>query len=310
MKKYMFLIVFLGIILFIAACSSEELDDIPIIDPIQDERISINYSPYTGGLSPELNSSVSLRHMRQHLDILKPYAHTLRTFGVSGELTKLYRPAKNEYGFRIIAGCWFDRNYSRNQIIDELNTLIILVNDGYIDIAVVGSELLFRGDIDTEALIFYIEYVKDGIHDKSIPVTTSDTAMAWINNPELVEVCDIILVTIYPFFSEVSVENAATALAATYEEVLNIAGDKTVIISETGWPTAGSSEGAAVPSSENAARYFNDVNEWSRKEGVEVIFFSAFDEAWKREGRNNDIGMHWGHFYEDGTLKEAYKEVS
>jgi GPH family glycoside/pentoside/hexuronide:cation symporter len=198
--------------------------------------------------------------MKNHLDILSPYAHTLRLFGVSGELEKIYKPMKNEYGYRIIGGCWFDRNYSRNQIIDELNTLIKLVNDGYIDIAVVGSELLFRGDIDAKALINYIEYVKNGIHDKSIPVTTSDTALTWINNSELVDICDIILVTIYPFFSKVPIENAAEALQATYAEVKVVADDKQVIISETGWPTAGSPEGAAVPSPENAARYFKEVN--------------------------------------------------
>jgi len=271
------------------------------------KRISINYSPYTNGLSPEKNDNVPLSLMKEHLDILSPYAHTLRLFGVTGELEKLYKPAKADYGFRIIAGCWLDRNYSETQVYQELDKLIKFANDGYIDVVVVGSEILFRRDMGVTTLIKYIEYVKAGIDNKSIPVTTSDTALAWINNPSLVEACDVILVTIYPFFSKVPIEDAADALIATYAEVLAVAGDKQVIISETGWPTAGSPEGAAVPSPENAATYFNDVHEWSVSEGVEVIYFSAFDEAWKREGRNNDIGMHWGHFYADGTMKELYK---
>jgi exo-beta-1,3-glucanase (GH17 family) len=32
--------------------------------------------------------------------------------------------------------------------------------------------------------------------------------LAWINNPELIDICDIILVTIHPFFSEIPIENA------------------------------------------------------------------------------------------------------
>jgi exo-beta-1,3-glucanase (GH17 family) len=308
--KRLIIMFLFGFLLIISACSSDPAPEpSPVESPTEETRISINYSPYTGGISPERNDSVSLRHMRGHLDILKPYAHTLRLFGVSGELEKFYRPAKRDYGFRIIAGCWFDRNYSERQIYNELDTLIKLANNGYIDIAVVGSELLFRRDVTAGKLIGYIEYVRAGIKDETIPVTTSDTAMAWINNPALIDICDVILVTIYPFFSEVPVEHAADALKATYAEILAIAGDKPVIISETGWPTAGSPEGAAVPSPENAARYFKDVYEWSRPEGVEVIFFSAFDEAWKREGRNRDIGMHWGHFYEDGTKKEVFSEV-
>jgi exo-beta-1,3-glucanase (GH17 family) len=303
----------LGIIL--TACSSAPLEPAPEFSndefiSLDETRISINYSPYVGGISPEQNSPVLLSLMEEHLEILRPYAHTLRLFGVSGELTKVYKVAKEKYGFRIIAGCWFDRNYTEKQIYSELDTLIKLANDGYVDIAVVGSELLFRRDIPADDLIKYIEYVRAGINDPAIPVTTSDTATAWLNNPALAEACDVILVTIYPFFSEVPIEDAAEALIATYNEILNIAGDKRVIISETGWPTAGSSEGAAVPSPENAAGYFNEVLKWSLTEGVEVVFFSAFDEAWKREGRNRDIGMHWGHFYENGVMKEAFAAVN
>jgi exo-beta-1,3-glucanase (GH17 family) len=282
----------------------------PVFDEelmFESNKISINYSPFVNNLSPELNSRVPMELIEEHLEILHPYAHTLRLFGVSGELSKIYKPAKEEYGFRIIAGCWLDRNYSEKQIYEELDMLIKLTNNGYVDIAVVGSELLFRRDISVNDLIKYIEYVKAGINDLSIHVTTSDSALAWVNSPELVEACDIILVTIYPFFNDVPVEYAADALKSAYEEVAKIANEKHIIISETGWVTAGSPEGAAVPSPENAARYFNDVYEWSLAENVEVIFFSAFDEAWKIEGRNRDIGMHWGHFYEDGTLKEVYR---
>lgn len=187
--------------------------------------------------------------------------------------------------------------------------LIDLANSGLIDVAVVGSEILFRGDFSPSVLIGFIEYARAGITDPNIPVTTSDTAMAWIENPALVEAVDIILVTIYPFFSNVPIEYAAAALAATYADVVAVADGRQVIISETGWPTAGSPEGVAVPSPENAARFFAEVNEWAVAEGVEVIFFSAFDEAWKREGVNLDIGMHWGHFYADGTMKEAFAYV-
>jgi len=272
------------------------------------KKLSINYSPYTNGLSPERNSPVSLELIESHLDILKPYADTIRLFGVSGELTKLYKPAKEKYGFRIIASCWFDKNYTEKQIYKELDELIKLANKGYIDIAAVGSEVLYRRDCSASDLIKYIEYVKKGIKNKAVPVTTSDTLTAW-RNPELVEACDIILATIHPFFSDVPAENAADALRSAYAEVEKIAAGKKIIISETGWPTSGSPERSAVPSMENAQKYFEDIYEWSTAENIEIIYFSAFDESWKREGSKNDIGMHWGHFKSDGTLKEAYAGI-
>ena len=282
--------------------------ELPQAEVFQQPKLSLNYSPYVNGLSPEKNSPVPLSLMEGHLKTLRPYADTIRLFGVSGELAKIYKPAKETYGFRVISGCWLDRNYPEREIYKELDALIKLANDGYADIAVVGSETLFRRDFSKDKLIEYIEYVRGKVNDKNIPVTTSDTATAW-NSPELVNACDVILVTIYPFFSDVSAENAAEALKETYEQVKGVANGKQVIISETGWPTAGSPEGAAVPSEENARLYFEEVYEWSRAEDIEVIFFGAIDEAWKREGIKGDIGMHWGHFNADGTLKEVYAEI-
>jgi GPH family glycoside/pentoside/hexuronide:cation symporter len=306
MKRLLLLILLIGLL---SACSSS-MNDIHLeqygANIPESPRISINYSPYVNGLNPEKNDKIPIDLVKKQLDILQPYAHTIRLFGVSGELNKIYKTAKKDYGFRIIGGCWIDRNYSDKKIKGELDALIKLVNNGYIDIAVVGSETLYRKDFSADKLIEYINYVKDGIKDKSIPVTTSDTSEAWLNNPELVNVCDVLLVTIYPFFSEVSIEQATDALIATYSDVERMVNGRLVIISETGWVTAGSPQGEAVPSMENAKKYFSEVSEWAYSESIEIVWFSAFDESWKREGIKGDIGGHWGHFTADGELKEAY----
>ncbi|MDR2355332.1 MAG: S-layer homology domain-containing protein [Clostridiales Family XIII bacterium] len=277
--------------------------------PKDNDKLSLCYSPYTNGLSPETDSTVPIEQMRWQLNLIYPYADTIRFFGVSGELEKIYRPAKDEYHMRIIAGCWIDGQSTDSQIYAELDKLIALANSGYADIAVVGSETIYRNDFSADTLISYINYVRARIADKNIPVGTSDTSAVFLNHPELVQSCDVILCTIYPFFSEVPAENAAHNLSETYERVLAVAEGRQLIISETGWPTEGSPEGAAVPSIENARRYFEDVYAWSRENDVEVVFFSETDEAWKVEGTNGDIGGHWGHFSSVGMLKDAYLPV-
>ena len=278
--------------------------------PAETLKLSLNYSPYTNGLSPEINSPVPLELVEWQLGLIHPYADTIRLFGVTGELAKIYKTAKETYGFRVIAGCWFDARSSESEIFKELDALIKLADDGYIDMAIVGSELLYRGDCSVSSLISYINYVRNGIQNKAVLVATSDTVLAWIDNPSLVNACDVVLVTIYPFFNGVPADKSAAALQDAYNSVKWAVGNsKEVVISETGWPTAGSPEGAAVPSMENAERYFKDVYGWSRAEDVEVIFFSALDELWKREGVNDDIGVHWGHFEGNGTLKSAYADI-
>ncbi len=277
--------------------------------PADTPKLSLCYSPYIDGLSPEVNSAVPLELMRWQLDLIHPYADTIRLFGVSGELEKIYQPAKEDYQLRVIAGSWMDSRYSERQIYAELDKLIELANEGYVDVAVVGSETIHRSDFSAAELNEYITYVRERITNKSIPVGTSDTAEVFLNNPDLVENCEVILVTIYPFFSNVTAENAAQYLTTTYDQVVEAAGGRPVIISESGWPTTGSPEGVAAPSEENAALLFEETYAWSRENNVEIVFFSEIDEAWKVEGTNADVGGHWGHFTSDGVLKDAYRRI-
>jgi GPH family glycoside/pentoside/hexuronide:cation symporter len=51
--------------------------------------------------------------------------------------------------------------------------------------------------------------------------------------------------------------------------------------------------GAATPSAENHMRYVADVQQWARREGIKLFWFSSFDEPWKRR-REGEIGTSWG----------------
>jgi len=87
-----------------------------------------------------------------------------------------------------------------------------------------------------------------------------------------------------------------------YHRATEAAGGKRVIISETGWPDQGSAEGGAVPSTENALKYFIDTYAWAEEAGIEVFYFSSFDEAWK-VGAEGDVGAFWGLWDKDGNFK-------
>ncbi|MCL2461650.1 MAG: S-layer homology domain-containing protein, partial [Defluviitaleaceae bacterium] len=274
--------------------------------PANTDKLSICYSPYTNGLSPETNSAVPMDQMLWQLNLVYPYADTIRLFGVSGELEKIYKPAKEEYHFRVIAGAWIDKSYTQTQVYAELDKLIGLANDGYVDVAVVGSECINRKDFTADQMVTYIQYVRAGIKDKSIQVGTSDVPDAFLNNQQLAANSDVVLCTIYPFFANVAADKAAQNLADTYDRVKAAAGGKQVIISECGWPTEGSPEGAAVPGEANARTVFEATYNWSRQNDVEIVYFSEIDEAYKVEGVNGDIGGHWGQFTSTGVLKDAY----
>jgi exo-beta-1,3-glucanase (GH17 family) len=87
-----------------------------------------------------------------------------------------------------------------------------------------------------------------------------------------------------------------------YGQALNAAKGKKVIITETGWPSKGESLGDAHPSEMNALKYFINTQLWSKKAGIEVFYFSSFDESWK-VGDEGDVGAYWGIWDKDEQLK-------
>ncbi|MDR1537161.1 MAG: S-layer homology domain-containing protein [Clostridiales bacterium] len=268
-------------------------------------RISINFSPYVDGQSPEKGSKISNAQIEAQLSWIKPYADTIRLFSVTGELAKVY-PIAKEQGFRIIGGAWLDKSFNESQIYAELDALVEVANKGLLDVAVVGSENIFRGDLSPSKLISYIAYTRGKIYDKSIPVATSDTIQSFLDNPDLIGVSDVICATIYPFFNGLPVDSAVSSLKSAYESLESA---KPIIISETGWASSGSPQGLAIASMDNAKKYFDEVFEWASEENVEVAFFSIVDEEWKTEGDAGDVGRNWGHFKSDGRLKGAYAQT-
>ena len=81
---------------------------------------------------------------------------------------------------------------------------------------------------------------------------------------------------------------------------------KRVIVAETGWPGRGQTVSAAEPSPENAMRYFIDTQDWAQREGVQLFYFSSFDEPWKL-GQEGEVGAQWGLWDKDERPKYGAK---
>ena len=105
------------------------------------------------------------------------------------------------------------------------------------DFAIIGSEVLYRGDLDPEALIDYIRLFRAEVPD--IPVATADVYSEFLAHPEVVAECDVVLSNYYPYWEAVDVTTAIAWLHTRHQLVVAAAGDKEVIVSETGWPSAG-----------------------------------------------------------------------
>lgn len=255
----------------------------------------ICFSPYLEG--QQIGDQLSEEQIFRRMEIIAPHTQWIRSFSCTGG-NELIPKAARKYGLKTMAGAWIDSNKEVNT--QEINSLILLAKEGLVDIAVVGNEVLMRGELTLDELIAYINQVKKEI--PNVPVAYVDTYNQFLSHPELIDACDVILVNCYPFWEGIHISQASSHLSQMYELTKNAANGKKVIITETGWPDKGNPLHEAEPTVENAMRYFINTQRWAQNSKVEMFYFSSFDESWKVRHEGN-VGDSWGLWNKNEKLK-------
>ena len=246
----------------------------------------ICFSPYEGTQEP--GDPISETQVRRKLELLVPHTDWIRVFSCTQGNEIIPKLAK-EYGFKTLVGAWLGEEVDKNE--EELQGLIDLAHAGYVDVAAVGNEVMYREELEEEELIEYILRAKQAL--TGIPVGYVDAYYEFTNRPAVTEVCDVILANCYPYWEACHIDYSLLYMKQMYYQAVQAASGKRVIITETGWPSSGDALGAAEPGYENALKYFINAQEWSQREGIEMFYFSAFDEGWK-VGSEGSVGAFWG----------------
>lgn len=255
------------------------------------------FSAYLPGQSPEGQSQLSEAQIRARLEVVRPYTGWVRTFSCTDGNEAIPRLAKAR-GLKTLVGAWLGADRDKNEL--ELAAAIEVARAGHADILAIGNEVLLREDLAVEELIGYLRRAKEAL--PGVPISYVDAYYLLCQHPSLVEACDVLCANCYPFWEYCSLDNALGYMKEMHQRVMRIAGGRRVLISETGWPSAGTKVGEAEPSEENALRYLLATLEWTQAEGIDLFYFSAFDEAWKA-GAEGDRGVSWGLWDEKGVLK-------
>jgi exo-beta-1,3-glucanase (GH17 family) len=263
----------------------------------------ISFSPYMEGQDPSEKSLISEQQIADRLEVIRPYTDWIRTFSTTQGNEEVPRIA-HEKSLKTLVGAWLDSDLENNE--KEIENIIRIASHGYADMIAIGNEVLLREDLEVEQLIDYIKRVKKAV--PHIPVGYVDAYYMFVNYPEIVDYCDVLFANCYPFWEHCALEISVDYMKKMYELVLQNAKGKKVVISETGWPTRGEQYGAAVPSYENAMRYFIQTQEWVQKENIHLFYFSSFDEVWKIN-HEGEYGAYWGLWDKDGIFKFQSKKV-
>jgi len=253
------------------------------------------FSLYEEGQKP--GDIIPAEQIRKRIKILKPQTQAIRSFSCT-EGNELIPQIAKEYGLKTLVGAWLGPDKEKN--LDEIDGLIRLAKDGYVDIAAVGNEVLYREDLNEDQLLSYIEQVKKEIPE--IPVGYVDAYYEFADRPNITEICDIILCNFYPFWEGTEFQHSLQHIRHMYSRVVDAAKGKKVVIAETGWPSKGENMEKAVPNELNAMKYFINTHLWAQEKHIETFYFSSFDESWKVSSEGS-VGAYWGIWDASGKLK-------
>ncbi|MEC4004974.1 glycosyl hydrolase family 17 protein [Flavobacterium sp. SUN052] len=255
----------------------------------------ICFSLYEDGQKP--GDIITAEQVNRRIQILKPHSKWVRSFSCIEGNEHIPRIA-HQNGMKTLVGAWLGNDLELNE--REITSLIELAKEGCVDIAAVGNEVMYRGDLTEEQLLEYINRVK--LAFPNIPVGYVDAYYEFSHRPNITNACDVILTNCYPYWEGCPIEHSLNHMISMFNSAKDSGQGKRVIITETGWPSEGGFLKGAVASNENAMKYFIETSSWCKKNNIEIFYFSSFDESWK-VGPEGEVGAYWGLWDKNEKLK-------
>ena len=175
------------------------------------------------------------------------------------------------YGLTTLVGAWLSDDLEQNE--KEIQGLIDLCQQGLVDIAAVGNEVMYRKELTEEQLIEYIKKFKAAVPD--IPTGYVDAYYEFSSRPNITAACDVILANCYPYWEGCHIDYSLVYMKQMYHHAKDVGQGK---------------------------QYFINAQLWAKENGIEMYYFSAFDEPWK-VGAEGDVGAFWGLWDKDENIK-------
>jgi len=253
------------------------------------------FSPYVEGQGP--GAHIDEAQISARLRLVQPYVHWIRIFSCTKGNELIPRLA-TAYGLKTLVGAWLGEDRDQNE--QEIQNAIAVARAGHANLLAIGNEVLLRDELPEDELIDAIARAKAGA--PGVPVGYVDAYFLFVDHPRVSAACDVIFANCYPFWEGYPAAHALVYMKEMYRQAVGAAKGKKVVISETGWPNLGSGQREATPSYESALRYFINAYQWAEEQGIEMFYFSAFDENWKTADEG-DVGAYWGLMDAEGRLK-------
>ncbi|KAF1328668.1 hypothetical protein FI667_g6496, partial [Globisporangium splendens] len=282
----------------------------------------VNYNIRAGpDWAPDATKCKSADQIATELSKLKTITDTIRLYSLTdcNQGTTVV-PAAVKAGLKVSLGLWVGPEPSTFAA-EKAKFQEILAQDGLINskdiVGIhVGSEAVYRGDVNTTVAISNFNEIKKLCTDKGldIPVTIADIGDIYMQYPELIEAVDVVSANAFPFWEKIDADKAVDYFYQRYQplEAAAKAQGKEVLIGETGWASAGVHSGASTATPENAALYFHGFYNLAKEHNLKYYYFAGFDEEWKiaTSEANATVEAYFGIFKDDGEMKSEYAALT
>ncbi|CUM45868.1 uncharacterized protein AC631_04562 [Debaryomyces fabryi] len=253
---------------------------------------AIAYSPYTDDGGCKDTSTIE-----SDLELISSKGiNKIRVYGTDCGLYDTIIPKAKDLDMKINQGFWIS-DAGVDSIDDSVSEFIEWgSNNGYdvIDFITVGNEAINSNFCSVSDLISKIKSVKSKLQDAGYngKVTTSEPPAIFVDNPSLCKNSNIDFVGINPhsYFNTVIGANLAGWYVTSEQSLVSKACDMDVVITETGYPSKGSSNGDNYPSAENQEIAIKSIIE---KTNGQVTILSTYNDMWKHPGPH-DIEQYFG----------------
>lgn len=294
---------------------------------------AICYSGYRHDQSPETGVYPTYEQIREDLLILQGRCSYLRLYDCSLHAeTVLKVIQKEKLNFKVMLGayihaelnnfgCPWGAIYSEEELkrnkknnVAQIRKLIRLANQ--------YPEIIFSLSAGNEATVDWtdhyvsvekvISYVKMIKNEARQPVTFCENYVPWYDKlKHLVDEVDFISIHSYPVWEYKHIHEAMDYTKQNYQGIAERYPHKPVIITEAGWATNSNGRGINPEnvSEEFQAIYYNDLINWSEREGVMCFVFEAFDEPWKGSPEKMEPEKHWGLYTVDRKPKKVFQKA-
>lgn len=167
---------------------------------------------------------------------------------------------------------------------------------GAVHTVAIGNEQVNSGQGTVQQVVLGVKaaraWLKQNAPNYSGYVVNVDTLVAVVANPALCDVSDYLAVNSHPYWDGgVQPANAGQWLENQISNLKGACGgSKSVLITETGWPTQGQSNGQCQPSVTNQLLAIKSIN---NALADQVFMFTTFNDYWK-DGGSYGVEKYWG----------------